>query len=289
MRELVFEVSEETDGGYSAFCLTESIVAEGSTWDEFRANISEAVRGYFFDQPEKQQPLIKFIGETPRDRRRLLNLFWEFEKKITEIHAFYLDSIVGYEVLEQRVQSKREDIRKFLGEHELSSDEAQDQCGFLYKEISKHDFAPASMSPVMKQGDLLSRISENGSNTYLLGNQCVVMAYAFWDEYMRFEVAKALQLIPAESKRDKETQRVLAQCLTSDFWGDMRYLRRSIVHGNGIASSDVAKCKVLKWFKPGERILLDYKKMHRIFMMMAEHRNQVHTFSLPPAVKIRVE
>ena len=37
---------EEVDGGYCAECLTESIVTEGNSWDELRANVREAVRGY---------------------------------------------------------------------------------------------------------------------------------------------------------------------------------------------------------------------------------------------------
>ena len=54
MNELVFEVMQEADGGYCAECLTESIVTEANTWDELRANVREAVRGYYFDQPEKK-------------------------------------------------------------------------------------------------------------------------------------------------------------------------------------------------------------------------------------------
>lgn len=53
MNELVFEVTQEGDGGYCAECLTESIVTEANTWDELRANVREAVRGYYFDQTEK--------------------------------------------------------------------------------------------------------------------------------------------------------------------------------------------------------------------------------------------
>ncbi len=34
MREIVFRVTQESDGGYCAECLTESIFAEGDTWDE---------------------------------------------------------------------------------------------------------------------------------------------------------------------------------------------------------------------------------------------------------------
>jgi len=53
MSELVFEVTQEADGGYCAECLTESIVTEGNTWDELRTNVREAVRGYYFDRIEK--------------------------------------------------------------------------------------------------------------------------------------------------------------------------------------------------------------------------------------------
>ena len=59
MNELVFEVTQEGDGGYCAECLTESIVTEGNTWDELRANVREAVRGYYFDAPEKPIHVIR--------------------------------------------------------------------------------------------------------------------------------------------------------------------------------------------------------------------------------------
>jgi predicted RNase H-like HicB family nuclease len=50
--ELVFEVTQEADGGYVPECLTETIATRGDTWDELRANVKEAVAGYFFDGPK---------------------------------------------------------------------------------------------------------------------------------------------------------------------------------------------------------------------------------------------
>ena len=61
MKELVFEVTQEEDGGYCAECLTENIFTQGDTWDAVRQNVQEAVRGFFFDQPQ-----------TPRRIRLLL-------------------------------------------------------------------------------------------------------------------------------------------------------------------------------------------------------------------------
>lgn len=52
--ELVFEVKEEPEGGYSAVSLTESIVTQGDTWEELRAMVKDAVEGYFFDGPKPQ-------------------------------------------------------------------------------------------------------------------------------------------------------------------------------------------------------------------------------------------
>ena len=48
--ELVFAVTQEADGGFVAECLSHDIFTQGDTWDELRANVREAVAGYFFDQ-----------------------------------------------------------------------------------------------------------------------------------------------------------------------------------------------------------------------------------------------
>ncbi len=47
---IVFEVSQEEDGGFIAECLTEDIFTEGDNWEQLKANAIEAVIGYYFDQ-----------------------------------------------------------------------------------------------------------------------------------------------------------------------------------------------------------------------------------------------
>lgn len=51
MSELVFEVTQEADGGFVAEALGESIFTEGNNWEELRENVREAVSAYFFDRP----------------------------------------------------------------------------------------------------------------------------------------------------------------------------------------------------------------------------------------------
>lgn len=59
--DLVFEVTEEPGGGYVAECLTESIVTEGDTWEELRANVKDAVEGYFFDGPKPSAIRLRLV------------------------------------------------------------------------------------------------------------------------------------------------------------------------------------------------------------------------------------
>ena len=51
MDELVFEIVQESDGGYCAECLTENIFTQGDSWEELRQNVREAVTAIFFDRP----------------------------------------------------------------------------------------------------------------------------------------------------------------------------------------------------------------------------------------------
>jgi predicted RNase H-like HicB family nuclease len=53
MSELVFEITQEEDGGFCAKAVGEGIFTQGDTWEELRANVRDAVEGYYFD------------GETP--------------------------------------------------------------------------------------------------------------------------------------------------------------------------------------------------------------------------------
>lgn len=51
MNELVFEVTQEADGGFVAECLSESIFTQADTWVELRKNVQEAVSAFYFDRP----------------------------------------------------------------------------------------------------------------------------------------------------------------------------------------------------------------------------------------------
>jgi len=49
MNEIIFEVGQEADGGFTAEAIGESIFTQANSWDELRANVREAVQAFYFD------------------------------------------------------------------------------------------------------------------------------------------------------------------------------------------------------------------------------------------------
>jgi predicted RNase H-like HicB family nuclease len=63
MAELVFEITQEADGGFTAEALGESIFTEADTWEELRSNVQEAVEAYFFDQQKPTAIRLRLVRD----------------------------------------------------------------------------------------------------------------------------------------------------------------------------------------------------------------------------------
>ena len=61
--ELVFEVTQEADGGYCAECLTENIFTQGDSWDDLRRNVKEAVTAFYFDRPAPERIRLHLVRD----------------------------------------------------------------------------------------------------------------------------------------------------------------------------------------------------------------------------------
>jgi predicted RNase H-like HicB family nuclease len=53
MSEIIFEVTQEADGGFVAECLTDGVFTQADSWEELRANVKEAVAAFYFDQTQR--------------------------------------------------------------------------------------------------------------------------------------------------------------------------------------------------------------------------------------------
>jgi predicted RNase H-like HicB family nuclease len=47
MKELIFEITQESDGGFCAEALGEAIFTQGDTWEQMRDNVREATEAHF--------------------------------------------------------------------------------------------------------------------------------------------------------------------------------------------------------------------------------------------------
>ena len=61
--EIVFSVTQETDGGFAAECLSHDIFTQGDDWEQLRQNVQEAVAAYFFDQPKPARVRLHLVRD----------------------------------------------------------------------------------------------------------------------------------------------------------------------------------------------------------------------------------
>jgi Zn ribbon nucleic-acid-binding protein len=55
--ELVFEVAQDSEEGFSAECLSEDIFTEADNWEGLKVSVKEAVECHFFDSKEKPKSI----------------------------------------------------------------------------------------------------------------------------------------------------------------------------------------------------------------------------------------
>jgi predicted RNase H-like HicB family nuclease len=63
MKEIVFDVCQEEDGGYVAEALGESIFTQADTWEALRDRVREAVAAHFFDAVPPPRIRLHFIRD----------------------------------------------------------------------------------------------------------------------------------------------------------------------------------------------------------------------------------
>jgi hypothetical protein len=106
----------------------------------------------------------------------------------------------------------------------------------------------------VRADDFVATNSEAGFNERQTCWAIIVFIYAYWDEEIRWQIAKIRGVV-------KDDVRV-------DVFGDLRLLRRAIVHDGGVLkASDHAKLKVLSGvLQPDALISPTHDEMHKIFV-----------------------
>lgn len=127
---------------------------------------------------------------------------------------------------------------------------------------------------ITRSDEFLRLNSAAGFNEQQICWSIIVFIYTYWDEKTRPQIAKMRDIQPNDLKIDA--------------LGDLRILRKSIVHNEGILSAgDHRKLKVMSaLFHPNARISLDHERMHKLFALMKRAIAELilhHTGHLPGA------
>lgn len=211
------------------------------------------------------------------DYRRIAGLYERFDALWRRLQSFYLDSVVGFHYITDHLREEQARARGWgAGDDELDSEAYQDARLFGYEGILPEDFCTSGIHRA-KQGEVKARNAVNGENYNTLGRLCLIAFYDFWEDYLRPELVKAKGLYDPS-----DHDGCLRKHGGHDLWGDIRQLRESIVHHRGIAVDGVASCKIIRWFKPGDKIILDPERMRAIFLSLLVFRNELHGLQFAP-------
>jgi hypothetical protein len=63
MKELIFEVTQDGDGGFVAEALGESIFTQADNWEGLRANVREAVQAFYFDSAHPASIRLRLVRD----------------------------------------------------------------------------------------------------------------------------------------------------------------------------------------------------------------------------------
>jgi hypothetical protein len=129
---------------------------------------------------------------------------------------------------------------------------------------------------IIRTRDFIADNSEVGFNEQQMCRGIIVFIFAFWDEDIRPRIAKIRGVEPNEVKLDA--------------LGDLRTLRKSIIHNGGhLPATEYAKLKVLKDVcQPDAAIAPTHDQMHKIFVSVKNAIGRLilhYTGDLPGAPK----
>jgi hypothetical protein len=168
--------------------------------------------------------------------------FWD---TVDRAYGAYLDAHMGFHL----VANTLTDLQKQFAPQLNLTPEQLDKLPFTFGHGAPDDPKSQRLHEV-SQGEVKDRNRQHGENSLFMGSLCLVAIYQFWEDHFRNEVA-------AELKVDRGD-------LKHDLLGDIRLIRNTIVHHGGVAKADIAKCRLLKWFKPGDSVAIDEEKMKQI-------------------------
>ena len=164
---------------------------------------------------------------------------------VDQIHGMYLDASMGMGELARGYMQYDADRLQQLREAGQQLTPEIFNPGLVYSGTVRGMLAELHSTSLHH---LINRNAPGGANWIFLANMCVVSMYQYWDDHYRKRIAEALGKALNE--------------LTHDTFGELRHLRRSIIHNRGRAVPEAANAKILKPFEASELVMLEPQDLH---------------------------
>ncbi|MBP7671203.1 hypothetical protein KA119_02835 [Candidatus Gracilibacteria bacterium] len=178
----------------------------------------------------------------------------QFLERANSIYGLFLDATIGFYEWRQNLITQEENIQKQTS----STENDFNSMPYLYV-VKQNDGTIKQLSCWTTLGELKQRLNKKGENHFQIANLSLVMIYSYW-EYFRNKIKKS----------KKKT-------INSDLMGDIRHLRRSIIHNKGLALKEVSSLKILPNFNEGTKIEIDEVYFEQIMILLRNEIKSVNT------------
>jgi len=178
-------------------------------------------------------------GQYPNvDVSQLRSVVEAFVTTVDDLYGHHLDSTAGFTANHKLMIRAQEEIR-----NSLPPEIDLDQLEFFYGHGNPNDPSNRLLHKTT-QGEFKRRNAKGGRNHVRAGQLLLVLIYAFWEHEYRPPLAAALGLADQND-------------LKLPLLGDLRLLRRDIIHHRGIATKEtVTRLSAGHGFEEGSEINL---------------------------------
>jgi hypothetical protein len=180
-----------------------------------------------------------------------LDALREFIDFINRQVGVYMDAMAGFAGNKVRMELQTARIRR-RSAPQIQSDGSSIVASSSLEDPSRPDVI---LSRIYRAQDYVADNSEGGFNEQQHTRAIIVFIFAYWDEEIRPRLPRAKSF---SSPND----------IRVDSLGDLRLLRRAIIHNKGILSTKShEKMKVMQdMFTPNAEISIPRDNMHRLFV-----------------------
>lgn len=165
----------------------------------------------------------------------------------------YMDCLAGFEGNTVRIHRQVARVQRPTGRRIENG-----QPVMMYASIEDPRLPDVIHHRIIRAEDFIAANAQAGFNEQQVCWSIIVFLFTYWEDEIRPQIARV---------RGVEKDEVMVDAL-----GDLRIVRRSIIHNKGtISAANHAKLKKMaELFKPAEKIALSHDQMHKLFVIVKQ-------------------